>query len=868
MRRFAAARTGECGLQIMNLPQMAAFLSGGFLRPATPEFLEPAIQSTLIEGRFVEFDAVRALPGMTRAVAHTLRCAWNADIDLGERARRSGVPRLADLAEIEQRVKRQLPPAMLLPRELRTAALDKIGLAPAILGRMRIEGLSWIAPLWRPLLERLGRIIPVEWKAPPAADTSWFTGHVVRMEAIDGVAAAEVVSCADPHHEALEALRWARGLLAAGSAEPNEIAITAAAPGTWDEHILSLGADAGLRIHFSHGVPAVSTRDGQRCAALADLLLRGLSEARVRRLLSLCGDQGTVLDQLPANWLAALPRGATLLTLEDWQRALNRMRVEGDGPAVGSILLPLLGLLAKGPDAAGEAAAATLRGKSARIWEAATRTAPAHAIELTLQNIRLADEGDAADSVVWGPATHLAACPRPWMRLLGMTGRAWPRRGAEDPILPDHLIAAKELDPDPIPEADRRCFAVLTAAARAGLVLSRSRRSAQGHRLGRSPLLPHGRPERALSRARIPEHAFSEADRLMARPEEAASVDQMMSASQCWRNWHVAHLTAHDGQFQADHPVVARALQRTQSATSLRLLLRGPLGFVWKYALGWYAPEERDQPLSISPEEFGKLVHELLRCAVDMLEPTPGFGRASAGEIEAAMRRAADRLRDDWPLQRPVPPGVLWSNTVAFGARLAIAALQTGETREADTQSWTEVPFGEARLLDRRPDVPWDASIPIIVPGTEVRIQGVIDRLDLRRDAGAVRVTDYKTGKTPQRPEEIVIAGGAELQRALYALASRQLIPDCPKIIARLAYLDPPQIFPLADLNSALSRISRFVGVACALLSRGIALPGPDEDANANDLRLALPASPAYTRRKAAKLAEAGRDIRRYWDAR
>jgi hypothetical protein len=113
-----------------------------------------------------------------------------------------------------------------------------------------------------------------------------------------------------------------------------------------------------------------------------------------------------------------------------------------------------------------------------------------------------------------------------------------------------------------------------------------------------------------------------------------------------------------------------------------------------------------------------------------------------------------------------------------------------------------------------------------------------------------------------------VIAGGAELQRALYALACRQLLPDCPKVIARLAYLDPPQVFPLTDLNGALGRISRFVGIACSLLSRGIALSGRDADSSTNDLRLALPASPAYLRRKAAKLGEAGGEISRYWDAR
>lgn len=151
-------------------------------------------------------------------------------------------------------------------------------------------------------------------------DTSWFSGLVIRTGTKDATTMADILSCADPRHEAVEALRWVRRLLAEGAARPNEIAISAAAPGAWDEHILGVAEDTGLRIHFSHGVPALSTCEGQRCAALADLLLRGLGEGRMRRLLSLCAGQGTVLDQLPPSGLAALPRGATLLTLHDWQQ--------------------------------------------------------------------------------------------------------------------------------------------------------------------------------------------------------------------------------------------------------------------------------------------------------------------------------------------------------------------------------------------------------------------------------------------------------------------------------------------------------------------------------------------------------------------
>jgi hypothetical protein len=69
MRRIAAAREAEAGVQIVSLPQLAARLAGGFARPARSEDLDPAIQSALEAGGFAELESIRSLPGMTRSVA-------------------------------------------------------------------------------------------------------------------------------------------------------------------------------------------------------------------------------------------------------------------------------------------------------------------------------------------------------------------------------------------------------------------------------------------------------------------------------------------------------------------------------------------------------------------------------------------------------------------------------------------------------------------------------------------------------------------------------------------------------------------------------------------------------------------------------
>ncbi len=48
-------------------------------------------------------------------------------------------------------------------------------------------------------------------------------------------------------------------------------------------------------------------------------------------------------------------------------------------------------------------------------------------------------------------------------------------------------------------------------------------------------------------RARIPEHAFSEADRLLARPQEAVRAPRIKATLVCWRNRNGVDFTAHEG---------------------------------------------------------------------------------------------------------------------------------------------------------------------------------------------------------------------------------------------------------------------------------------------------------------------------------
>ena len=128
------------------------------------------------------------------------------------------------------------------------------------------------------------------------------------MDGVIDVARAEphapeiiTVSASTAYHEAIEALRWARQLIASGTAAPAEIAIASVTPADYDDHFLALRADANLDLHFVHGVKITACREGQAAAALADILVRGLSQTRMRRLASLLAAYPGPFKALPGG---------------------------------------------------------------------------------------------------------------------------------------------------------------------------------------------------------------------------------------------------------------------------------------------------------------------------------------------------------------------------------------------------------------------------------------------------------------------------------------------------------------------------------------------------------------------------------------
>ncbi len=869
--RLRAARDRRHGLQVMTFEQLAARLAGGIASPIDNESLRRAIQQALPASELGELDGIKLLPGMVDAAADTLHKAWRAGLDLAGRA--GDHPRIHSVACLEKAVLERLPPSMMRPSDLVAASIRRLAHASALLGPVEIVGITELSPCWHPLLLALAEHTPVRWIAGPRSVPAWLEGSAVAIEREAAlVPEISAVSAATAYHEAIEALRWARELLASGRAEPGEVVIAATMPADYDDHFLGLRADANLDLHFVHGVQVTATREGQATAALADILVRGLSQTRMRRLAALLSSQQGPVGELPAGWTRVLPADAPLATREAWTKLLDRLLPTDwpDGQNHNESLRAIIALLDRGTDAADEAGEALLRGRARMIWRKALVAGPAASLDMTLDALKQDDGLEACVSVAWMPASTLAASPRPFVRLLGLNSLRWPRGISEDRLLADHIIPTAELDPLPIAAADRRDFETILATTERQIVLSRARRDSDGRLLGRSVLL-QGRPEEAyLPRNAVPLHAMSETDRLLARPVEFAADPQAVAAVSCWHNWHRTEVTPHDGLIRADHPVVQAILNRTQSASSLRRLLRNPLGYVWQYGMHWREPESGTDPLFLDALSFGDLVHRVLDRALQRLEAVGGLTVADEAQVVDAIEAASAEVAGSWESERPVPPRVIWAQNLEAARLLAKRALTFGNEYPGDTRSYSEVPFGGSERKsagNTQWDSPWDTAAPVEIPDTGFRIAGYIDRLDISGDGRHALVRDYKTGCLPRK--KIVVDGGKELQRCLYAFAVKALLGDAIEIAASLLYLREEVELRLDDPAATLGKISCYLRTARANLLAGRALMGPDTGGQYDDLAFALPANVdnGYRRRKEAAVNDRLGEAVRVWEA-
>ena len=253
-----------------------------------------------------------------------------------------------------------------------------------------------------------------------------------------------------------------------------------------------------------------------------------------------------------------------------------------------------------------------------------------------------------------------------------------------------------------------------------------------------------------------------------------------------------------------------------------------------------------------------------------LLRPTAASERPSLrpSKKPSGLRSAAVASR--WESEQPVPPPIIWRNALDSTREVSARALTYRLDPMPNQKSWTEIPFG---MPDRkaRNDLPWDPSRPVEIPNTGVIIQGQIDRLDLSGDDRRARVIDYKTGRLNKEMAEVVVNGGSELQRCLYAFAVRTLLGRKVDVEASLLYPRAPEgeqaLFPLDDVDAALDLLAGAIAIARTNVENGLALPGIDAADDYNDFAFALPANASYLPRKRPLADQQMGDATKIWEA-
>jgi PD-(D/E)XK nuclease superfamily len=863
--RFRAAEQNALGLQILTPPQLAGRLAGGFLEAASRDTCHVLVRDALTNLKFAELEQLREMPGAVKAISASLMKIWDADLDLQTLAARS--PRINDLAQIEAYVRDHLPCGMMLQRELVSAAVANLKNVGSVLGSMTVRGFVFVAPCWRRLFLSLARSTSIEWHSIETLreQLTWTQDSTIRAVVKPKQTPRQSsVVCATPKHEVIEALRWARQLIVSGRAKPHEIAIVASATEDWDEDFRVLVADSQLPLHLVHGRSATSTFSGQQAGSLATVLLEGLSHDRVVRALRLLHNTSK-LKSLPSDWYTNLDPDAPLLKLGHWQVSLDKLAEDSKRPDFRPTLLPILDLLSKGATVAEQVGEELLSGQARAIWRRALLDGPPEALMTTIGQVRVPDESDPNANMIWGPAHSVASAPRPFTFILGLTSRNWPRQGREDGLLPSHILDTAMLEPASVTVQDRTQFAVLRDSANE-IVYSRSRRDSEGRLLGTSPLASSEIAPEHLQRSRIPQYAFSESDRLLARRQEFSETERAKSAVACYRDWRSLKITAHDGLLNSGHPVIEAEIMRAHSATSLRRMLTDPLGFVWRYALGWKPPSplSQEEPLALDNPTYGILVHELLRLTAASLELNGGFAVATQKQVESAIAEAMGRVAREWELTKPLPPRLLWQRTLTEARDTALSALMWPLPKFKDQKTYVEVPFGG--LEGGEDNAPWDRNALVAIPCSDLKLRGKIDRLDVDAKSTNARVIDYKTGRCPD--EEPGLDNGKELQRCLYALAVKALLGQVTAVEAALLYPGSEgNLYSLSDPSTQTKELIRFLQLAEQMLRSGRSVFGMGAESRYNDLAFALPANAEgvyFSQKAAARDAMVG-DLGSLW---
>lgn len=873
---YRSARATAHGTSVATPLRLAGRLAGPHLRAATVSDVAEALREVPTEV-LGDLASLADLPGLTHALAETLHAADAFDLDLVPAAvppdaweERAVHTRLADLARVAAWLRTRLAPELTSTSGLVDAAIDRVHRAPAVIGPVHAHGIVDLTPAFRRLVEAVAEHVPVHWTVPPHPSPWTPRGSgVVLDHAAHHDPDVLVESHADPVHEVRAALRWVRDLLSRG-VPAGEVAVVALDPApyesAWTAHAAQ-AARAGVDVHATDGVPALHRPHGRMAAAWCDAVQNGPTRSRVASLVRTARavEPNSPLAAVDLTWDDRLDPSDGFHDAGAWD--VQPPRIDRDA---WQWVRALVASLLASPGGAPVESWLDRDGPSARLITQIRQRALGGDLLAALARVREPDGLEPVMHAVWTRPEGIVATPRQHVRIVGVASGSWPRANREDPLLPSHVLGDRVLELAPRGRQDRWTFDALVASTARSVVVTYPRRSADGKERTPSPLLARW----VQATVHAPAHAptatpFSEGDRRSSRPTERAGTAHVQAAMATWTAWHRSASTAHDGLVRARHPASERALARPLSPSRAWSFLHDPFAFAMQ---GMHCVQEPDfdpDRVTMDPRTFGTFVHAVLeRVLLTATRPSDGPGTGIERRVDEAID-AVLAQDDGWARHRSMLPSLVWEATLADARRLALAAWQHAAQAARSTPGtvrFAEVRFG---MPDRRPHVatPWPAEAPVPVPGADLTLHGVIDRVDVAGDGLTAWVTDYKTGASKSASE---LAGGREVQRAAYALVVHHHLRRgevAPTVHAALYYPRDRTERPLVDVQGEVDRLSRALAAAEQRAREGGWLPGDDAWVGRyRDHALALPADlKGYAARKREAFAAARDPIERIW---
>ncbi|AUX39109.1 hypothetical protein SOCE26_004910 [Sorangium cellulosum] len=465
----------------------------------------------------------------------------------------------------------------------------------------------------------------------------------------------------------------------------------------------------------------------------------------------------------------------------------------------------------------------------------------------------------------------------------GLAERIFPQKVTEDPILRDALRraisgGASRLDTsDDRVARERLALRLAVGAARRRLVVSYPRvdmdqsrprvpsfyglellRAAEGRLPGFGEL--ERRAEQGGGAARIgwpapahPEDAIDAAEHdlalletLFSLPEErtVGTARYLLSANPHLaralrfraRRW-IPGWTSADGLFKP-LPEAREALakhgfaRRSFSPTALQHFAACPYRF-FLYAVHRLAPRRAPEAIEeLDPLQRGRLVHDVL---YEVLVALRDAGKlpvsvSTLDEARAELDRTLDRVAARYADELAPAIQRVWDDGIAS----VRADLREWLRRAAEDRDWEpihfELSFGLPRRFAARD--PGSSDQPVELD-CGVKLRGSIDLVE-RSVWGAMRATDYKTGKA-RSPRDAVVSGGGALQPVLYALALEKLMPPGTQVESgRLYYCTSAggftevPIYLDARAREAAAQVAGIIGDA---IDKAALLPLPAEGA-------------------------------------